>query len=137
MVREGMQHAMAWAQGFKRLNGPGRDSGFFYGALRDCVKLYEEAEPRLARLVSGERDECSHDDAVTWLSAALTSHTTCLDGLGENGLLFEAQQARNLTWVIREALAVYRAESNLRGKRRGTSLVKRFLAIDHINYYIS
>ncbi|XP_011090455.1 probable pectinesterase/pectinesterase inhibitor 36 [Sesamum indicum] len=118
MAREGMLHAVARARGFRTLDGPSQESGFPDGAVGDCVKLYEEVEPRLARLVSGERKRCSNDDAMTWLSAALASHGTCLDGLGEKGWLFEARQARNLTWVIREALAVYRGRRNPRGKRK-------------------
>lgn len=111
MARQGMQQAKAWAQGLQTIGGPGLD----------CVKLYEEAESRLARLVPGERDiEWSHDDAVTWFSAALTSHITCMDALAEIGLPVEAQRAHNLTSLIREALAVYRAP---RGKRKGNSLV--------------
>ncbi|KAI3444709.1 hypothetical protein Pfo_001374 [Paulownia fortunei] len=130
MAREGMLQAMSWAWGFKKLNGPGHDSGSPDDAISDCVKLYKEAEPRLARLVSGERDECSHDDAVTWLSAALASHTTCLDGLGEKGWLFEAQRAQNLTWVLREALAVYGAQRGKRkvGRRPGSNHVGGLLA---------
>ncbi|KAG8390783.1 hypothetical protein BUALT_Bualt01G0119300 [Buddleja alternifolia] len=110
MAREGLLHALSWAQGYKKLDGPGHDSG-----LADCVKLYEEAEPRLARLVM--RDDWSHDDAVTWLSAALASHATCLDGLRDTGLFFEARRAEDLTSVIRNALATYGAKRSQRAKR--------------------
>ncbi|KAI3449107.1 hypothetical protein Pfo_005772 [Paulownia fortunei] len=119
MAREGLLHALAWARSFKTLNGLGLDSGSPGGALGDCVKLYEEAEPRLARLgLSSERNDWNHDDAVTWLSAALASHTTCLDALRETGWPFEARRAQNSTWVIREALAIYGAKCNQRGKRK-------------------
>ncbi|GFP97900.1 probable pectinesterase/pectinesterase inhibitor 36 [Phtheirospermum japonicum] len=112
---------MSWAQEYKVLDGPGLADR----ALGDCVKLYKEAEPRLAQLVSDEKDEFSHDDAVTWLSAASASHRTCLDGLREKGLLFEAQQAQNLTRVIREALEVYGADGNQRRKRKGKVVRRR------------
>lgn len=116
MVREGMRQAMAWAEGFKAvMSGPGLESARF----EDCAVLYGDAESRLARLV--ETEEWGHDDAVTWLSAALASQGTCLDGLEETGRAsFEARQARNLTSSIREALAAYRAKGK-RGKGKGIS----------------
>ncbi|KAL3616530.1 hypothetical protein CASFOL_039920 [Castilleja foliolosa] len=126
IAREGLLQAMSWAKGYKILNGPGRDSGFINRALSDCVNLYKEAEPRLARLVSDiEKDEFSYDDAVTWLSAASASHRTCLDGLGEKRVLFQAQQAQNLTRVIREALEVYGADRDQRRKGKGKVVRKR------------
>ncbi|PIN03274.1 Pectinesterase [Handroanthus impetiginosus] len=88
MAREAMLQAMARAEGLKTLDRPGPDSG----SLRDCVKLYKEAEPRLARLVSG---------------------------LGENGWLFEARRAQNLTSLIREALAFYGPKRIRRAKGKG------------------
>ncbi|KAL3814933.1 hypothetical protein ACJIZ3_016201 [Penstemon smallii] len=100
MAREGMLQAMGWAQSFKTVNGP----GFHDGAFGDCVKLYREARPRLARLVSGTNKYWSYDDGVTWLSAALATHTSCLDGLNQSGLAFQAQRAENLSSVIREAV---------------------------------
>lgn len=118
VVREGMQEAIDWARGFSTLNGPGREPGFPVAALRDCVVLYEDAESRVARLVSGEWRE---DDAVSWVSAALAAHNTCLDGLGEMGddHPFQARRAHNLTLLIRRALAVY---GNPRRKRKGKFL---------------
>ncbi|KAL6569372.1 hypothetical protein OROMI_013886 [Orobanche minor] len=120
IAREGLLRAVSWAQGLEILNRPDGDSGSANQALRDCVKLYKEAEPRLARLVSGENGDYSHDDVVTWLSAASASHTTCLDGLGEKMVLYEAQWAQNLTRVIREALAVYGDENSQTRKRKVT-----------------
>lgn len=103
MAREAMASGRAR---YEMVNGPGHD-----GALTDCVKLYEAAESRLARLESNS----SHDDALTLLSAALASHDTCLDGLGERVGLFEARQAQNLTGLIRWALALYSAETRRKG----------------------
>ncbi|XP_057807370.1 pectinesterase-like [Salvia miltiorrhiza] len=124
-VREGMQQAIAWANGgVKTASGPGPESGFPGGALRDCAVLYGDAESRLARLVSGEAEDWGGDDAVTWLSAALAGHNTCLDGLGEMRGFYEAH---NLTNLIREASAVYRAEpeTNIGGNAKGKKIVPR------------
>lgn len=117
-VREGMRQAINWADGFKSVTGPGPESGHPTAArFGDCVVLYGDAELRLARLV--EMVEWGHDDAVTWLSAALASHHTCLDGLEEMGRVsLEARWANNLTSSIKDALAVYRAEGK-KGKRKG------------------
>ncbi|KAK4476508.1 hypothetical protein RD792_015664 [Penstemon davidsonii] len=117
MAREGMLQAMGWAQSFKTVDGP----GFDVGAFGDCVKLYGEARPRLARLVSGANTiKWSYEDGVTWLSAALASHTSCLDGLNQSGLAFQAQRADNLSSVIREGLAIYGAKSRRVRQRRKT-----------------
>ncbi|KAL2924633.1 putative pectinesterase/pectinesterase inhibitor 36 [Bienertia sinuspersici] len=53
-------------------------------AMVDCAKLYDQAEPRLARLLESD-GKSSHEDAVAWLSGVITSHRTCLDGLKESG----------------------------------------------------
>lgn len=136
MARASMLESMAWAAGYKKLNWPGRDSGPVDGALGDCVRVYGDAGSRLARLVHGEGPgaEFSNDDAVTWLSAALASHTTCLDGMVEKGLLFEARRARNLTRAIREALADYRAGNNRRGKGKGNFVLSSYFWL--LNVYI-
>ncbi|CAK9154489.1 unnamed protein product [Ilex paraguariensis] len=86
-------------------------------ALGDCVKFYEDAEPRLARLVSNETF-FSRDDAII-LSAAVASHRSCLDGLKEKGWSVEAQKGQNLTLLLREALAFYGTKDNPRGKSKG------------------
>ncbi|KAG6432351.1 hypothetical protein SASPL_103927 [Salvia splendens] len=123
-TREGMRQAVSWANGFKLVTGLGRESGFPSRALLDCAVMYEDAESRLARLVTGEREEYwSRDDAVTWLSAALAGHNACLDGLGDMRVSFEAH---NLTEVIRETLGLYRAETtNPMGKGKGKTVFPR------------
>lgn len=126
-AREGMQEAIDWAHGFSTLNGPGREPGFPSAALRDCAVLYEDAESRLGRLVSGEWGD---DDAVSWVSAALAGHNTCLDGLGDHP--FEARRVHNLTSLIRRALAV---SANPRGKRKGKFLYICCLHFNH-HYFI-
>ncbi|KAL5227282.1 hypothetical protein ABZP36_015547 [Zizania latifolia] len=50
-------------------------------ALEDCVQLMGLARDRLA-----DSAGASDDDARTWLSAVLTDHVTCLDGLGDGPL---------------------------------------------------
>ncbi|KAL1543408.1 pectinesterase [Salvia divinorum] len=121
-AREGMQQAVAWANGFKAV----AESGFPDRALLDCAVMYEDAESRLAQLVSGEKEEWSSDDAVTWLSAALAGHSACLDGLGDMGVSFKARHAHNLTELIREALVLYRAETtNPRGIGKGKTVLPR------------
>lgn len=78
-------------------------------ALRDCAKLYDESEPRLARLISDQN--YTGDDARTWVSGVLANHRTCLDGLAEKGFVEEAHlqyfAAPNLTTLLDQALALY------------------------------
>lgn len=53
-------------------------------ALADCVQLMELARD----LIAGAADHASvaPEDARTWLSAVLTDHVTCLDGLDDEPL---------------------------------------------------
>ncbi|GAA0175282.1 hypothetical protein LIER_41886 [Lithospermum erythrorhizon] len=63
-------------------------------AIEDCLNLYEDSEPRLMMVVL-RRENSTHDDVVTWLSAALAGHNSCLDGLEEKGgLLMKSQEAQ-------------------------------------------
>lgn len=129
MARARLLHAMDWAQFSLRLHGSDPDGSGSKGvALSDCVRLYQDAEPRLARLVSGN---CYRvDDAVTWLSAAASSHRSCVDGLEEKGLVFEAKEAKNLSLVIKEALAFYGHKRNItRGRGKG-ELALLFSSLD-------
>lgn len=106
------------ARGLKRLDKADRDGSTINFAGIECVKLYEDTEPRLAQLVSDEK-YYSHDDAVTWLSAALASHRSCLDGLEEKGLIFKSEEARNLTLLLKDALFNYgQLRNNGRTKAR-------------------
>lgn len=82
-------------------------------ALRDCVNLYDESEPRLTRLLSGEN--YTSDDARTWLSGVLANHRTCLDGLGEKGFLEPYLAATNLTSLLGQVLALYGNSINKEG----------------------
>ncbi|CAI9770322.1 unnamed protein product [Fraxinus pennsylvanica] len=119
MAHSGVLHAIEWAQGLKLLHGSGSHSSSIGVAISDCVKLYEDAEPRLAMLMSGESCSCTQDDAVTWLSAVLASHNSCLDGLKEMRWRFDDGVAENLTAALRGALAVHRHGSHARGQQNG------------------
>ncbi|KAM0865774.1 hypothetical protein ACQ4PT_043050 [Festuca glaucescens] len=54
------------------------------GALADCAQLMELARDRLAD--AADTVPVAPEDARTWLSAVLTDHVTCLDGLGHEPL---------------------------------------------------
>ncbi|WCJ22889.1 Plant invertase/pectin methylesterase inhibitor superfamily [Euphorbia peplus] len=102
MARAQILQAKQWAE--SSVSG----SGFEFGALSDCAKLYRESENRLGKMVSG-REKYSRDDARTWLSGVLTNHLTCLDGLSEKGLVDQNHKVRsnNFTGLISEALDFY------------------------------
>ncbi|XP_056691560.1 pectinesterase [Spinacia oleracea] len=93
-------------------------------AMVDCAKLYDQAEPRLARLL--EKDgEYSHDDALAWLSGATTSHRTCLDGLREKGVVEEHHpMSQNLTMVLNEALAFHAKKPRFGSKPKAQGVPK-------------
>ncbi|XP_059654251.1 probable pectinesterase/pectinesterase inhibitor 36 [Cornus florida] len=119
MARAGVLEAMNWARANSSLHGPDHGLSHLGVALSDCVELYEETKPRLARLLSGE--SYSREDALAWLSGALASHRTCLDGLEEKGWLSEThhQVAQNLTVLLRNALAFYGPKTIWRAKSNG------------------
>ncbi|KAJ0964280.1 hypothetical protein J5N97_029402 [Dioscorea zingiberensis] len=52
----------------------------------ECKRLYEESEERLRRVVG--RDNGCSTDGLTWISAAMTGHGTCLEGLRERNVSF-------------------------------------------------
>uniref|UniRef100_A0A803LI85 Pectinesterase n=1 Tax=Chenopodium quinoa TaxID=63459 RepID=A0A803LI85_CHEQI len=105
-------------------------------AMIDCAKLYDQAEPGLDRLV--ERDgKYSHDDALAWLSGAITSHRTCLDGLKEKGVRQELHPiSQNLTTLLHEALAFHakkqrfqrRSKVGAQGRPKGKPFVGRLMS---------
>ncbi|RZC54010.1 hypothetical protein C5167_012870 [Papaver somniferum] len=106
-------------------NQTGLSSGGLSVALSDCIKLYEDSEFRLRRL-SGKYG--NNDDARTWLSGALTSHRTCLDGLQhyhEMNISHKLVQSdpesvtshQNLTSLLSRALALYALRN---AKKNGT-----------------
>ncbi|CAL4969913.1 unnamed protein product [Urochloa decumbens] len=84
-------------------------------AREDCAELLEEA----LALLAGAGDAARHDDALTWLSAALTNHDTCANGLAEAGLLVHgaphhAHEHAHLAaarTTVRDTLAMYYAST--------------------------
>ncbi|XP_027108910.1 pectinesterase-like [Coffea arabica] len=111
-ARFGILQAVNWAQSLRRYHDH-LDHGSRFGdiAIADCLKLYEESEPLLAWLELSSKNY-SQADAVTWLSAALASHRSCLDGLEEKGLSFDRQAAQNLTLLLHAALASVKLQVN-------------------------
>lgn len=85
-------------------------------ALSDCAKLYEESESRLSHMMSQE-SYYAKEDALTWMSAVMTNHRTCLDGLKEKGYIEAQVLDRNLTMLLKQALVVY--SKNNKGKGKG------------------
>jgi len=75
-------------------------------ALRDCSKLYEESECRLSHMMS-QNSTYTREDALTWISAVMTNHRTCLDGLQEKGYVEAQILERNLTMSLKQALMLY------------------------------
>jgi len=75
-------------------------------ALRDCAKLYEESESRLSHMMS-QNSTYTKEDALTWISAVMTNHRTCLDGLQEKGYVEAQVLDRNLTMSLKQALVLY------------------------------
>ncbi|KEH29120.1 putative pectinesterase [Medicago truncatula] len=76
-------------------------------ALRDCAKLYEESEFMLNNMMV-EKSSYTKEDAIIWVSAMMTNHKTCLDGLEEKGYV-QANQVldRNLTSLLGQTLVLY------------------------------
>lgn len=102
-AREQVARATSWARSSSlRLAESDRRAGVDGAAWSECVQLYEDSEDRLQRLVLPH----VWDDARTWLSGALTSHMTCLDGLRERNSS-SPSDAENVEVSLRNALALY------------------------------
>ncbi|GAB4844345.1 hypothetical protein Ancab_037708 [Ancistrocladus abbreviatus] len=114
------------------VSGTGSGAGMSAVALADCARLYEDAEPRLTSLVSNDTSY-SNEDARIRISAALTNHRTCLDGLTlrEEGNIYEPREARNLSLVLSEALALYAKQ----GEEDGVGLVKGTKRMPELQQY--
>ncbi|KAF8379275.1 hypothetical protein HHK36_028708 [Tetracentron sinense] len=113
MAHDRVVHARNWAQTSLSLENSDHKLGCSDGiALSDCVKLYEDSDHRLRRLLLQHRN----DDARMWLSGVLTNHRTCLDGLSERSCFMPDQVAHNLTVLLSKALALYGLETHEKGK---------------------
>ncbi|KAL6877620.1 hypothetical protein ACP4OV_012835 [Aristida adscensionis] len=78
-------------------------------AREDCAELLEESLAFLAGAGAGGRG-AARDDALTWLSAALTNHDTCAEGLAEAGVPPHAHLAA-ARGMVRDSLAAYASAS--------------------------
>lgn len=85
-------------------------------AYDDCVELLDDSVDQLSqsiRVVSGDGG-ASDEDVITWLSAALTNHDTCADGLdGVDSYVYEemTSQLKDLTELVSNSLAIFSASS--------------------------
>ncbi|KAI3988198.1 hypothetical protein MKX01_011987 [Papaver californicum] len=82
---------METVNGFNRLSNDLKEQE----ALRNCIELIDSSIDRVtdsvkALIESTRSNHESLDDAHTWLSAVLTNHVTCLDGLNEVSELGES-----------------------------------------------
>ncbi|CAN6272351.1 unnamed protein product [Urochloa humidicola] len=87
-------------------------------AREDCAELLEEALALVAGAGAAAR---ARDDVLTWLSAALTNHDTCAEGLAEAGLLVHGHGAHRHAHAharlaaaratVRDTLAMYAAST--------------------------
>lgn len=126
MAKTQVSQAMNWVDSSMKLHGLesvsmvsslNQTSGL---ALRDCAKLYDESEFRLRDMMVGKRGY-SKDDALIWVSALMTNHRTCLDGLKEKGYDGDNHVLdRNLTSLLGQMLVLY---SNNKVKGRGNKLL--------------
>nr|CAB3446404.1 unnamed protein product [Digitaria exilis] len=93
-------------------------------AREDCEELLEEA---LALLAGASAPGATRADALTWLSAALTNHDTCSNGLTESGVAFVSGATSHATRhhahlataraAVRDSLAMYAASSAVTATR--------------------
>ncbi|XP_061363157.1 probable pectinesterase/pectinesterase inhibitor 36 [Gastrolobium bilobum] len=122
MVQTQVSHAKNWVGNSVSLLGLADQSLSLSDqtsvALSDCAKLYEECESRLAHMMSN-KSTYTKEDALTWVSAVMTNHKTCLDGLQEKGYVESHVLGRNLTMLLGKALVLY---SNNKGKGKGPPL---------------
>ncbi|WOK98072.1 pectinesterase [Canna indica] len=88
-------------------------------ALSDCARLYEDSERRLRRRST---EAASSMDVRMWLSAALTNHQTCIEGLRRGNVVPPATSLATAA-VLREALALHSlvATGNDRTKLNSTN----------------
>ncbi|KAI3988224.1 hypothetical protein MKX01_012013 [Papaver californicum] len=86
-----ISNTMETVNGFNRLSNDLKEQE----ALRNCIELIDSSIDRVtdsvkALIESTRSNHESLDDAHTWLSAVLTNHVTCLDGLNEVSELGES-----------------------------------------------
>ncbi|KAK9101648.1 hypothetical protein Scep_025078 [Stephania cephalantha] len=86
-------------------------------AMDDCVELLDHSLGQLTKILDTKtRPTLSGDDVRTWLSAALTHHTTCLEGLDEQARKFPKerdmvhQSAQTMHHHISNSLALHKLD---------------------------
>ncbi|KAI5391588.1 probable pectinesterase/pectinesterase inhibitor 36 [Lathyrus oleraceus] len=120
MAKTQVSQAMDWVDKSMKLHGLESMSSLSLNqtsglALRDCAKLYEESEFRLRDMMFEKRGY-SKDDALIWVSALMTNHRTCLDGLKEKGYVQgDHVLGRNLTTLLGQMLVLY-SNNKVKGK---------------------
>ncbi|CAJ1949758.1 unnamed protein product [Sphenostylis stenocarpa] len=126
MAQNHVSQAKNWVANSLRLNGFGSQSlslsdqtSAVHVALRDCAKLYEESEFRLSHMMS-QNSRYTKEDALTWISAVMTNHRTCLDGLQEKGYVQAQVLDRNLTMSLKQALVLYSRNKDIAKGPQGT-----------------
>ncbi|KAK7256578.1 hypothetical protein RIF29_30032 [Crotalaria pallida] len=103
MAKIQVAQAMSWAEYTVRLDDLSDETS---AALRDCAKLYEESECRISHMMR-DKNTYAKEDALTWVSAVMTNHRTCLDGLEDNGYVEAQVFGKNLSMLLGEALVLY------------------------------
>uniref|UniRef100_A0A0E0JYL0 Pectinesterase n=1 Tax=Oryza punctata TaxID=4537 RepID=A0A0E0JYL0_ORYPU len=87
--------------------GSSSSSPLAAAARDDCAELLEDS---LDLLAGAGEPGAAHDDALTWLSAALTNHDTCADSLQEAGISHDADAAPHLAAaraMVSDCLTMY------------------------------
>ncbi|GAB4826632.1 hypothetical protein Ancab_033527 [Ancistrocladus abbreviatus] len=96
----------------RRING-----GTDRGAMVDCVELMDISTDRVGDSLTAleENTQASYSDVHTWLSAVLTNHFTCLDGLQGPARLMMEPGVSKLIARARASLAMLVAISPEKG----------------------
>ncbi|KAL5073237.1 hypothetical protein RYX36_012221 [Vicia faba] len=122
MAKSQVSQAMNWVDNSMKLHGLESLSMSSLNetsalALRDCAKLYEESEFRLSHMMfEKSKSGYTKDDALIWVSALMTNHRTCLDGLKEKGYVQDNQiLGTNLTSLLGQILVLY-SKNKVKGK---------------------
>ncbi|VFQ67543.1 unnamed protein product [Cuscuta campestris] len=110
-------------------------SGFERSAYDDCLDLLEESSELLSKSLaslgsSGKGSAAAAEDVQTWLSAALTNHETCKDGIQNAGGSLKAKMSerslKDLSELVSNCLAIFvAAEKNNGGDFSGVPVQHR------------
>ncbi|KAF3324801.1 pectinesterase [Carex littledalei] len=81
-IYEQIVKARSWASSMStNLANSSSERGKGDLAWVECLKLYDDSEQRVRLLIEKNYDL---SDAATWLSGAMTAHSTCMEGLGRS-----------------------------------------------------